>query len=57
MARRFVSGFSLIINRTFNTNKLRLPLLVAVGSLYTSASFLVFFLFYPSEDRESFNFY
>jgi hypothetical protein len=56
MARRFVSGFSLIVNRTFNTNKLRLPLLVAVGSLHTSASFLVFFSFYPFEDRESFNF-
>jgi hypothetical protein len=56
MARRFVSGFSLIIDGTFNTNKLRLPLLVAVGSLHTGASFPVFFSFCPSEDRESFDF-
>jgi hypothetical protein len=56
MARRFVSGFTLIINATFNTNSLRLPLIIAVSSLYTSATFLVFFLFSPSEDRESFNF-
>jgi hypothetical protein len=46
----------LIIDGTFNTNKLRLLLLVAVGSLYTGASFLVFFSFCPSEDRESFDF-
>jgi hypothetical protein len=57
MARRFVSSFSLIIDRTFNTNSLCLPLLVTVETLYTSASFLVFFSFCPLEDRESFNFY
>jgi hypothetical protein len=57
MARRFISRFSLIIDGTFNTNSLRLLLLVAVGSLHTSASFPVFFLFYPSEDRESFDLY
>jgi hypothetical protein len=56
MARKFVSGFSLIIDGTFNTNSLRLPLLVAVGSLHTGASFPVFFSFCPSEDRASFDF-
>jgi hypothetical protein len=56
MARRFVSGFALIIDGTFNTNSLRLPLLVAVGSLHTGASFPVFFSFCPSEDRASFEF-
>jgi hypothetical protein len=56
MARRFVSGFSLIVDGTFNTNKYRLPLLVAVGSLHTGATFPAFFSFCPAEDRESFDF-
>jgi len=30
VARRFISDFSLVINRTFSINRLRIPLLVAV---------------------------
>jgi hypothetical protein len=56
MVRRFVSGFALIVDGTFNTNSLRMPLLVVVGSLYTGASFPVFFLFCPGEDQASFDF-
>jgi hypothetical protein len=56
MAKRFVSGFALTIDRTFDTNKLRLALLVAVGTTNTGNTFPVFFSFCPAEDRASFNF-
>jgi hypothetical protein len=56
MARRFVIGFALIIDGTFNTNKLRLPLLVAVGTNHVGTTFPVFFSFCPSENRASFDF-
>jgi hypothetical protein len=56
MARRFVSGFALIVDGTFNTNSLRLPLLVAVGTTHTGETFPVFFSFCPGEDRISFDF-
>jgi hypothetical protein len=31
LAQRFVAGFVMVIDGTFNTNSLRLPLLIAIG--------------------------
>jgi MULE transposase domain len=55
-AKRFVSGFLLVIDGTFNTNDLRFPLLVIVGVLNTGRTFPVAFSFCPSESREAFDF-
>ena len=55
-ARRFCTRFSVIINGTFNTNRLRLPLIMIYGVLNTGRTFLVSFSFYPSESREAFEF-
>ena len=56
-ARRFVSDFVLIIDGTFNTNELKLPLLIAVGILNSGKTFPVAFEWCPGEDRESFAFF
>jgi hypothetical protein len=42
-ARRFVSDWLLVIDGTFNTNKDRLPLLIAVGVLNSERTFPVAF--------------
>jgi hypothetical protein len=55
-ARRFCTGFSVIIDGTFNTNSLRLPLIVMCGVLNTGRTFPVSFSFCPSESREAFEF-
>jgi hypothetical protein len=55
-AKRFVSGWLLVIDGTFNTNKLRLPLLVIVGVLNTGDTFPVAFSFCPSESKDAFDF-
>ena len=55
-AKRFVSGFLLVIDGTFNTNDLRFPLLITVGVLNTDRTFPVDFSFCPSESREAFGF-
>ena len=55
-AKRFVSGFLLVIDGTFNTNDLRFPLLVIVGVLNTGRTFPVAFSFCSSESREAFDF-
>jgi hypothetical protein len=55
-AKRFVSGWLLVIDSTFNANKLRLPLLVIVGVLNTGNIFPEAFSFCPSESRETFDF-
>ena len=56
-ARRFVSDFVLIIVGTFNTNKLKLPLLIAVGILNSGKTFPVAFEWCPGESRELFAFF
>ena len=44
LARRFVSDFILIIDGTFNTNRYKLPLLVAVGVLNLGKTFPIAYL-------------
>jgi hypothetical protein len=48
-ARRFISSFTMVVDGTFNTNIERLPLLVVVGVINKGKTFLVAFLYYPSE--------
>ena len=55
-AQRFVADWVIIIDGTFNTNELRLPLLVCVGVLNTNKTFLIAFSFCPSESAESIGF-
>jgi hypothetical protein len=55
-AARFCSDWLLIIDGTFNTNKDRLPLLIAVGVLNSGKTFPVYFSYCPSESDESFSF-
>ncbi len=56
-AARFVSDFLLVIDGTFNTNNLRMPLLVAVGILNSGATFPVAFSFCPAENSDSYDFF
>ena len=56
VAARFCSDFLLVIDGTFNTNKERLPLLIAVGVLNSGYTFPVCFSYCPSESEESFMF-
>lgn len=56
MAQRFVAGHSLMLDGTFNTNKWRLPLLVAVGVTNENKTFPIAFSFCPNENCESYNF-
>jgi MULE transposase domain len=55
-AARFCSDWLLVIDGTFNTNKYRLPLLIAVGVLNSGRTFPVCFSYCPSESDESFGF-
>jgi hypothetical protein len=55
-ATRFCSDWLLVIDGTFNTNKERLPLLIAVGVLNSGKTFPVSFSYCPSESAESFAF-
>ena len=57
VAQRFAADQVLIIDGTFNTNQLRLPLLVAVGITNSGLMFPVAFSFCPSESKESFIFF
>ena len=56
-ARRFVSDWLLVIDGTFNTNRDRLLLLIAVGVLNSERTFPVAFLYVLSESEESFIFF
>jgi MULE transposase domain len=56
-AQRFVADQVLIIDGTFNTNELRLPLLAAVGITNSGSTFPVAFSYYPSESKESLKFF
>jgi MULE transposase domain len=52
-AQRFVADWLIVIDGTFNTNELRLPLLVCVGVLSTNQTFPVAFSYCPSESKDS----
>jgi hypothetical protein len=56
-ARHFVSNSTLVINGTFNTNKDRLPLLIAVRVLNSEHIFPIVFSYVLSESEESFTFF
>jgi hypothetical protein len=57
LAQRFVVGFVLIIDGTFNTNNLRLPLLIIVGITNLKKTFPVVFSYCSSESKDSYNFF
>jgi len=57
LARRFTAGHVIIVDGTFNTNQLRLPLLVAVGITNEGRTFPIAFSFCPGETTESYNFF
>ena len=57
LAQRFAAGHVLIIDGTFNTNKLRLSLLVAIKIINKEKTFPIAFSFCPKETTESYNFF
>ena len=57
LARRFVSDFILIIDGTFNTNRYKLPLLVAVGVLNSGKTFPIAYSWCQSESKVSYGFF
>jgi hypothetical protein len=56
LAQRFCSEFAVIIDGTFNTNRLRMPFIQAVGITNTGTSFPVVFSFAMSESKLAFDF-
>jgi hypothetical protein len=56
LTRRFVSGFMYETDATFNTNKLRLLLLVMVGIDNTGKTFLLAFMYHITESAKAFKF-
>lgn len=54
---RFTSDFAVVIDGTFNTNKLNMPLLIAVGTLNSGTIFLIAFPWCPEEDEASYSFF
>lgn len=56
LARRFVSGFLIETDATFNTNQLNLPLSTLVGVTNTMRTFTVAYCYITSESAESFLF-
>lgn len=57
LAQRWVAGHALVIDATFNTNALQLPLMVAVGVTNENKTFPIAFSYCPSESAESFVFF
>ena len=57
LAQRFCSGHLLLLDATFNTNKNRMPILVAVGVTNTDETFLVVFAYIPGEQEQVFTFF
>jgi hypothetical protein len=47
----------MVIDRTFNINNLRLPLLIAVGVTNSGKIFLLVFSYCPSESKEGYDFF
>ena len=56
MARRFLSGFLIQTDATFNTNELNMPLSILLGITNTMSSFPVAYKFISSESAEAFKF-
>lgn len=56
LARRFVSGYLIETDATFNTNQLNLPLSTLVGVTNTMRTFTVAYCYITSESAESFLF-
>ena len=54
---RFVAGSVCIIDATFNTNKARMPIIVAVGVLGNGKTFPIAFSYCKAEDHESYSFF
>jgi MULE transposase domain len=57
LAQRWVAGHVVVIDATFNTNGLRLPLLVAVGVINENKTFPIAFSYCPGESAESLVFF
>jgi len=57
ISQRFISDFCLIINGTFNTNRLKMPLLIAVSQLNSGKTFPIAFSWCPEEDKASYSFF
>jgi hypothetical protein len=55
-AQRFVAGFALIIDGTFNTNRLRMPLIICVGITNTGRTFPIAISFAMSESKVAYAF-
>ena len=55
--QRFISDFCIVIDGTFNTNRLKLPLLVAVGQLNSGKTFPAAFSWCPEEDEALYGFF
>lgn len=56
MTRRFVSGFVMQTNATFNTSELNMPLSILLGVTNTLASFSVAYCFKSFESADAFIF-
>jgi len=56
-AQRFCAGKLLVVDGTFNTNELRLPLLTSVGVTNTGKTFPVALSYCPGETAASYNFF
>lgn len=55
--QKFVSDFIIYIDGTFNTNQLKMPLLIAVGQLNSGRTFPIAFSWCPEEDEASYAFF
>ena len=55
-ARRFVSGFAVQTDATFNTNHLNMPLSSLVGTTNTAKTFTMAYCFVTSKSTEAFSF-
>jgi hypothetical protein len=53
--KKSVADFLCVIDGTFNTNNLRMPILIAVGVLNSGRTFLIAFSYCPSESKESYS--
>jgi len=56
LAQRFISEFTILIDRTFNTNRLRIPFIQLIGIANTGKSFPATFSFAVSESKHAFDF-
>lgn len=57
ISARFVAGALCVIDATFNTNKARLPIIVAVGVMNNGSTFPIAFSYCRGEDHASYAFF